>query len=92
MIEEKQQMIQFHGLKGPRRKIQDLENECRKLNFEALAAPFKTIYNLSYHLEDKMELSGASNSKYEVLICGKEKKKLRCFDYIRIHKFRGVVS
>lgn len=33
-------------------------------------------YHLSFHLGDKMELLGASNSKYRVLFCDSEKTKL----------------
>ena len=56
--------------------IHELENMCGGLTFEVLAAPLKINYNFSFHLEDKMELYGGSNSKYGGLFTNTDKRKL----------------
>ena len=56
--------------------ILELENMCGVLSFEVLAAPLKINYNFSFHLEDKMEIYGGSNSKYGGLFSDTDKRKL----------------
>ncbi|OAP00352.1 hypothetical protein AXX17_AT4G06550 [Arabidopsis thaliana] len=57
----------------------DIEDEVRtrKQEYEALAFPHPIARCLSIHLENKVYFLRASNSRYQILICDKEKKKLK---------------